>query len=103
MEITSEPADVLNIRIVFWIFPDFVLVLVLVLLVDVPVALGAHLGRANPLPTRTHASIALDTSFGAVVEAFSAESADCSGRHVLGGEDVRKFREAEPPVKVNVP
>ena len=58
MAITSEPADVLNIWIVLWVFADFVLfVLVLVLLVDVPVALGAHLGRANPLPTRTHAEI----------------------------------------------
>ena len=59
MEITSEPADVLNIRIVLWVFPIFVLfaILVLVLLVDVPVALGAHLGRANPLPTRTNAEI----------------------------------------------
>ena len=57
MEITSEPADVLNIWIVLWIFPVFVLVVLLVLLVDVPVALGAHLGRANPLPTRTHAEI----------------------------------------------
>ena len=58
MAITSEPADVLHIRIVLWIFLVLVLaVLVLVLLVDVPVALGAHLGRANPLPTRTNAEI----------------------------------------------
>jgi hypothetical protein len=95
MAITSEPADVLNIRIVFGIFPDFVfavLILVLALLVNVPVALGAHLGGANPLSTSTHASIALNTSLGAVVEAFSAESADRSGRDVLGGEEVGKFR-----------
>ena len=57
MAITSEPADVLNIWIVLWIFPVFVLVVLLVLLVDVAVALGAHLGRANPLSTCTHAEI----------------------------------------------
>ena len=58
MAITSEPADVLHIRIVLWIFLVLVLaVLVLVLLVDVPVALGAHLGGANPLSTSTHAEI----------------------------------------------
>ena len=56
MAITSEPADVLHIRIVLWIFLVLVLA-VLVLLVDVPVALGAHLGGANPLSTSTHAEI----------------------------------------------
>ena len=59
IRIASEPTDVLNIRIVFWIFLIFLILLVLVLifLVNVSVALWAHLGRANPLSASTNAEI----------------------------------------------